>query len=543
MTAGTVRAGLELLERSGVEVLELLDVMGAARVRMTPQAAQELAGHPLVDYVEPRQYGTVAAQTTPAGIHMVEAPTFWSLQGTRGAGARIQIIDSGHQQGHEDLPAVPTANCAGVHGGCDDADVQGIFWHGTHVLGIVTARDNGIGVVGVAPGILPSDVFVYGACHGLSCPSDAMTAGIVAGTYVDVISISIILSVYDAGMANAVARVWSEGVVIVAAAGNYMSNNPEAYPAAYKDVIGVSGVLPDKSFAAKGNTVCPGPYPNSENYSNYGTHVDLAAPFQANSTVGVNAYRVMCGTSMAAPHVAGVAALVRARNPTWTNVQIVNHLFATAEDRGAPGKDIYYGYGIVRARAPVPCPNITGPSSITAASTYAWQANAACGVSAYTYQWQHRVQGAATWTNVGTGSAYSRSVAAGSAPFELRVTVTSAGSTGSDTHLVAVSLPAPDMAVAIAGPAELLPGETGTWQAGVTGASGTVTYQWQHRLASGTTWTAVGTGPSYSRTAGLSPFYLRVTATAAGGNATDDHYVAVQREPIDNCVSGCEPEE
>ena len=62
----------------------------------------------------------------------------------------------------------------------------------------------------------------------------------------------------------------------MASAGNFMSNTP-VYPAAYTDVIGVSGVNADKSFAASGTTGC-------FSYSNYGSHVDLSAPFTANST-------------------------------------------------------------------------------------------------------------------------------------------------------------------------------------------------------------------------------------------------------------------
>src|SRR5688500_11824467 len=87
VTAGTVRAGLELLERNGVEVLELLDAIGAARVRMSGTAAAELARHPLIDFVEPRQYLSLQAQTTPWGITMVGAPTFWATND--GSGAKI----------------------------------------------------------------------------------------------------------------------------------------------------------------------------------------------------------------------------------------------------------------------------------------------------------------------------------------------------------------------------------------------------------------------------------------------------------------------
>jgi subtilisin family serine protease len=528
VTAGTVRAGLELLERSGAEVVELLDAIGAARVRITPQAAAELAGHPLVDFVEPRQHGELLAQTTPWGITLVGAPSFWSATGVTGSGAKVEIIDTGHQQNHVDLPAVPTANCSGAYGGCDDG--SGVSWHGTHVLGIVAARNNTDGVVGVAPGIANADVYMYGACDSSygSCPTDYVTAGINAGIWnVHVMNLSL-SQPYDAAQATAIAQAWSNGIVIVAAAGNNLSNTT-IYPAAYTNVIGVSGVNSDKSFAASGTTGCSG-------YSNYGSHVDLAAPFSAYSTLGVNTYGTLCGTSMASPHVTGVAALLKSQNPSWTNQQIVDSLFARAEDLGTAGQDVYFGYGLVRPVRPVSAPtaNITGTTSITSAGTYTWQANAAGGNSSYTYSWEYRVQGAGTWTAVGTGSSYSRTVALTDPSFELRVTVTSAGLTGSDTHLVQVVSGTGAPTANITGPSTVLAAGTNTWYANAAGGNGTYTYQWQYRLQGASTWTNVGTGSSYSRNVGqaASSFELKVTVTSGGLTGSDTHLVEVYIEPM-----------
>ncbi|HEU4562618.1 MAG TPA: S8 family serine peptidase [Longimicrobium sp.] len=429
VTAGTVRAGLELLERSGAEVVELLDAIGAARVRIPPQAAAELARHPLVDFVEPRQYGELLAQTTPWGITMVlGTPSFWSATGYTGAGAKVEIIDTGHQQNHVDLPAVPTASCAGAHGGCDDG--SGASWHGTHVLGIVAARNNTDGVVGVAPGIANSDVYMYGACDSSSgsCPTDYVTAGINAGIWnVHVINLSL-SQPYDAAQATAVAQAWSNGIVIVAAAGNNLSNTT-IYPAAYNNVIGVSGVNSNKSFAASGTTGCSG-------YSNYGSHVDLAAPFSAYSTLGVNSYGTLCGTSMATPHVTGVTALLKSQNPSWTNQQIVDSLFARAEDLGTAGKDVYFGYGLVRPLRPPPTVYISGVSNVSVKGTYAFTANYS-NVPNPTFTWYERscstVQGTLScgaWSppGVNIGQTYNRVLTpydcpSGPITWELRVVV------------------------------------------------------------------------------------------------------------------------
>lgn len=419
VTAGTVRAGVELLERSGAEVLELLDAIGAARVRLSPQSVSKIAGHPLVDFVEPRQFAQLQAQTTPWGITMVGAPAFWTATGVTGAGAKIEIVDTGHQQNHVDLPAVPSANCAGTYGGCDDGGV----WHGTHVLGIVAARNNTDGVVGVAPGITGANTFMYGACDSYSCATDQVTAGINAGIWnAHIINLSLGGTAYDAGMATAVANAWSSGIVIIAAAGNNMSNTT-FYPAAYTNVVGVSGVNSNKSFAASGTTGCSG-------YSNYGSHVDISAPFSAYSTIGVNTYGTLCGTSMAAPHVTGVAALLKSQNPGWTNQQIVDSLYARAEDRGTAGKDVYFGHGIVRVTrpaAPALSVYISGSDYLMQGETGYWTASASGGNGSYTYQWQYKTTIATTWSNVGTNSPnYSRG--AGLRSFQLRVIVSSNGS-------------------------------------------------------------------------------------------------------------------
>ncbi|HEU4457217.1 MAG TPA: S8 family serine peptidase, partial [Longimicrobium sp.] len=478
VTAGTVRAGLQLLERHGVEVVELLDGIGAARVRITPAAAVELAGHPLVDFVEPRQYGQLQAQSTPWGITMVGAPSFWSTPGFTGAGAKIEIIDTGHQQGHVDLPAVPSANCSGLYGGCNDASTAS--WHGTHVLGIVAARNNLDGVVGVAPGIAASDVFMYGACTDYgSCPTDEVTAGINAGIWnTHVINMSL-SQPYDAAQATAVAQAWASGIVIVAAAGNNMSNTI-VYPAAYTNVVGVSGVLSNKAFAS--TSVCGGAF------SNYGSHVDIAAPFEAYSTIGVNTYGTLCGTSMATPHVTGAVALLKSQNPGWTNQQIVDTLYARAQDLGAAGKDVYFGHGLVRPLRPVTPLSvyISGPTTISSAGVYTWYANASGGNGTYSYTWEYREQGGA-WVTFYPGGAYARSVATTDPSFEFRVTVTSAGQTAVDTHLVTVTpTPPPPLGVTITGTSYATAGSTGTWSASVTGGNGTYTYQWQFRSATTT---------------------------------------------------------
>jgi subtilisin family serine protease len=253
----------------------------------------------------------------------------------------------------------------------------------------------------------------------------------------DVINMSFGGTGYDQGEANAVAQAWNYNIVLVATAGN--NGGPTiVYPANYSNVIGVSGVLPDKSFAS--TSPCNGAS------SNHGSDVDLAAPFYALSTVPGgydDESGGWCGTSMATPHVSGTAALVRAHNPSWTNQQIVNQLFNTAEDLGAPGRDDYFGYGLVDAAnalgiAPPPPPltvSITGPSQITHKGTYTWTASADGGTGGYTYQWSVDYDSGPHY-QLGTASSQPLTVYGDDGNFTMSVTVTSGGSQASDSQYV-----------------------------------------------------------------------------------------------------------
>ena len=94
---------------------------------------------------------------------------------------------------------------------------------------------------------------------------------------------------------------------------------------------------------------------------------------------------------MATPHVSGAAALVRALHPAWVNQQVVDFLFATARDKGAPGRDDYFGYGIVDAGAAVgyvpPSVTISGPSTVRPNYNCTWWAIVTGGVPPYAYSW------------------------------------------------------------------------------------------------------------------------------------------------------------
>jgi hypothetical protein len=186
-----------------------------------------------------------------------------------------------------------------------------------------------------------------------SCTIDAVASAIryAADQGVQVINMSLGSSACSETLAAAIDYAYFEkGVVLVAAAGN--SNDLVGYPAGYEPVIAV-GALDRHGKRAF--------------FSNYGDALDLAAPgVSIFSTVPNHGYDSLSGTSMAAPHVAGVAGLLLAQRPLLTNHEVRAILAASADDLGEIGLDRQYGNGLVNAlraletatpaQAPVPAP-------------------------------------------------------------------------------------------------------------------------------------------------------------------------------------------
>lgn len=176
--------------------------------------------------------------------------------------------------------------------------------------------------------------------------------------------------------------------------------------------------------------------------------------------------------------------------------------------------------------------SISGETLIKKADDYTWTATASGGDgSSYSYQWEEREQGG-SWAVVGSGSTYSRFVPKTDAgkTFELRVTVTSGGRTGSATHTYQVSADIEDPLVpTINGTTSITQAGNYTWTSSVTGGEGSYSYSWEY-CQNGCS--VVSTANSYTRYVALNDgeFTLFLTVTASAGQqqtATDDHYVYV----------------
>ena len=152
---------------------------------------------------------------------------------------------------------------------------------------------------------------------------------------------------------------WNRAVILVAAAGNDASSTP-SYTAACNNVIAVAST--DRNDARS-------------SFSNYGSHISVAAPgsviYSTMPTYATNSgypqnYDYLSGTSMATPHVAGLAALILSQDPSRTNAQVRSLMESSADDKGTPGWDQYFGYGRInayRALSATPTPTSTPPGT------------------------------------------------------------------------------------------------------------------------------------------------------------------------------------
>src|SRR3989338_4435866 len=212
--------------------------------------------------------------------------------------------------------------------------------HGTHVAGTMSALGgNNLGVVGVSPsGNLGLHIVKVFDNNGNWAYGSDLVAAIqqcrTAGS--NVISMSLGGGAPSTTERSAMDSALAAGVLVVAAAGNDSSSGL-SYPAAYESVVSVAAV--DSAS-------------NRASFSQYNADVEIAAPgVGVLSTTPNNTYGYMSGTSMATPHVSAVYALVWSQHTQCTAAQMRQVVNATARDRGTAGRDVYYGHGIVQAKA------------------------------------------------------------------------------------------------------------------------------------------------------------------------------------------------
>lgn len=287
------------------------------------------------DSVELHDHRRLQSQNTPYGIDMVKAREVWNQYNVRGEGAKVCVLDTGLYEDHSDLE---NSRMSGYNGNEAvtpwNRDGEG---HGTHVTGTIAASDNNFGVVGVAPMAEIYTVRVFDS-RGNFYGSDVVAAAEAcrdAGA--NIISMSLGGPVFDRDERDLFAEFYQQGILAIAASGNTGRRN-FGYPASYQEVVSVAAVDSNRRVAS---------------FSTRNSRVDIAAPgVQVTSTWSNGRYASISGTSMACPHVSGVAALLKSFNPDATPAQIAAAMTQTAEDSNGSvvdGRDDSYGHGIVNA--------------------------------------------------------------------------------------------------------------------------------------------------------------------------------------------------
>lgn len=398
-------AALEEIREAGGEVIRALPQIGVVFVRAhDPDFPTRVAGLAGVEEVGPDRLWKLPPLETVAVIgpeqHGVQSNSFyvayqWDIKRVGGIpetwavetgdGVTVAVLDTGVDYRHIDIGP----NYAYGHSYIDPAtlppgytllepgDELDYIGHGTHVAGSIAAPIEQGAIIGVAPGaqIANYKVLAYvrdpeGDTGGIGFDSWILPAIVdAADDGCQVINMSL-GGYYDlsnpddlAGYlayCRATQYAWQRGALVVAAAGNDaedLSQGPSRHaPAATFNALSVSATGPTDELAS---------------YSNYGAHtVDFAGPggdvlspdeqypgwyidYMCLSSLYYDGtshwYAWMAGTSMAAPKVTGVAALIYAHYPGITPDQVVEILEASAEDIGAPGYDFLYGWGLVNA--------------------------------------------------------------------------------------------------------------------------------------------------------------------------------------------------
>jgi subtilisin family serine protease len=269
------------------------------------------------------------------GVAITNTDKAWATQ-AGSAEVIVAVIDSGIDGSHPEfagqlLPGWDLTGKEPAPGG----NVDG-YGHGTHIAGVIGAKmNNGIGIAGVAPGckLLPVRIFNEFGHSTAGVSSAAIIWAVDHGA--KVINCSWGSPMQSEADTAALKYAADHDVTVVAAVGNAGTNDPK-WPGADDSVIGVAATTDIDTWGS---------------FSTWGDWVDLAAPGEGIlSTFPMakgNGYRIMRGTSMAAPFVTAAAALVRSQFPGWNRAQVRERLEQTAKDVIQSGKDPYAGFGRV----------------------------------------------------------------------------------------------------------------------------------------------------------------------------------------------------
>ncbi|WP_054955652.1 S8 family peptidase [Paenibacillus dakarensis] len=346
--------GKERVLDKSVEVQHEFDTIPAVSATVTNSDLRKLLTDPNIEYVERNISFRITGEdfkvtaVLPPGTPLEQSQ--WNFQaiqpakmwrkGITGAGVKVAVIDSG----------IFAHNELSIAGGISTVEYTTSFnddnGHGTHVAGIISAKNNNSGLVGIAP-----DVQLY-AVKSMDQNGDGTLQDVLEGiewaivNEMDVINISLGTDEDSAALHEMVDRAYNAGIVVVGSAGNSQTDKNKVpiptstytvnYPAKYDSVIAVAAV-DEKNVRGV--------------FSSVGPEVELAAPgvgvvstFVKKDGTG-SGYAIANGTSQAAPHVTGMIALLKQQRPLMTNKELREEVKRYAVDIGTPGRDTEFGFG------------------------------------------------------------------------------------------------------------------------------------------------------------------------------------------------------
>lgn len=293
-------------------------------VEVEEQAATKFFSFPLDD-----------GEQTPDYIRNIKVWNAWDTYYT-GIDIKIAVIDTGIAIHHQDLEVAGGASFVPNHPSYDDDN-----GHGTHVAGIIGARPNGVGLVGIA-----FDADLY-AVKVLDTQGIGNISNIIKGiewataNNMDIINLSLYIGNYAdfPALHNAIKEAHKAGIVIVGITGNSGLENREdtgTFPGNYPEVIATAAA--DYDYIT-----------DAAPLSSYGYGTDIAAPgIYVLSTWLDDMYTYESGTSMAAPHVTGVMALLKGRHPDYSNEQLRLALYRYTKGESKNGWNPYTGVGLLQ---------------------------------------------------------------------------------------------------------------------------------------------------------------------------------------------------
>ncbi len=354
----TLLSGLRViaLEKSPSYLVEIPE--GARNVEYVKNLLFALNEDPNVEFAEPNLiYRVTYWPNDPYmgqylwGMWVIYADKGWDITlGSRSV--KVCVIDQGIDYNHEDIQANYGYGKDFVDNDNDPFPASSEEIHGTHVAGTIAGViNNGKGVAGVAQNLLLS-------CRALNDSGSGTSSAVAqcvrwcADTGAKVINMSLGSPAPSSELESAVNYAAETAkVVIIAAAGNDGSSSLN-YPAAYPAVISVGAIDTSGQRAY---------------FSNYGSSLDVVAPgvFILSTIPYTNRYAFLMGTSMATPHVSGLAGLILSKNPNLSPSEVRSIISGTAIDMGEIGKDWFYGYGLInvyRALIATPSPTLSTTS-------------------------------------------------------------------------------------------------------------------------------------------------------------------------------------